>query len=130
MKCKAKGDIEEECGEKISSFTGGKPCSPSRTSNLKRHLNRKHSDIFIKVSEKDIETLKKKKTFTELGAASSQQVKQVELTSFLISKKIEIAMTKDAFISSIIEIVVKNSFLSDFLPCLLLKNLMVNLQKS
>ena len=33
-KCKAKGDIEEECGEKISSFTGGKPCSRSRASNL------------------------------------------------------------------------------------------------
>ena len=63
-KCKAKGDIEEECGEMTSSFTGGKPCSPSRASNLKRHLNRKHSDIFIKVSEKDRETLEKKKTFT------------------------------------------------------------------
>ena len=49
-KCKAKGDIEEECDEKISSFTGGKPCSLSGASNLKRHLKRKHSDIVIKVS--------------------------------------------------------------------------------
>ena len=47
LKCKAKSDVEEECGKKISSFNGGKSCSPSRASNLKRHLNRKHSNIFI-----------------------------------------------------------------------------------
>ena len=34
-KCKAKGDIEEECGEKIGSFTKGKPCSPSTASEQK-----------------------------------------------------------------------------------------------
>ena len=70
-------NTNEECGEKISSFTGGKPCSPSRASNLKRHLNRKHSDIFIKVRNKDRERSKKKKkkTFTELAAALSQKVK-------------------------------------------------------
>ena len=78
-KCKAKGDIEEECDEKISSFTGGKLCS-SRESNLKRLLNRKHSDIFIKVSEKDRETLEKK--FTELATASSQQVSRLNLLHF------------------------------------------------
>ena len=108
-KCKAKGDIEEECGKKISSFTGGKPCSPLRVSNLKRHLNRKHSDVFIKVSDKDRETLEKRKHLQNLQQHYHSKFKQVKLTSFLISKKIEIAITKDAFISFIIEMVVKNS---------------------
>ena len=88
-KCKAKGDIEEECGKKMSSFTGGKPCLPSRASNLKRHLHRKHSVIFIKVSEKDRETLEKKKNLQDLQQHHHSKLSRLNLLHFLSQKRLK-----------------------------------------
>ena len=109
-KVKDKSDTEEreECGDKISSFTGGKSHSPTRASNLKRHLNRKHLDIFDEVNKEDEKNIIKKGA-TNATASTSKQTKQLEVTSFMITQKITITMTKEKFISSIIEMVVKNS---------------------
>ena len=68
--------------KKISSFTGGKPCSPSRASNLKKHLNRKHSNIFIKASEKDRETLEKRKYLQNLQHHHHSKLSRLNLLHF------------------------------------------------
>ena len=71
---KSHGEEEEkECGEKISSFTGGKSHSPTRASNLKRHLNRKHKEIYEKVVQRDEQALKAKQGAKEASRSSTKK---------------------------------------------------------
>lgn len=98
---------ETTCGVKISASGGGtsKGHAPTRASNLKRHLERCHNDIFKLVQEKDkgsSETPTASKLSTEKKPATAS------LTSFFVSDKVTISMTPDAFKRNIVKITVLN----------------------
>ena len=96
------GDEETVCENKISAYTTeDTSIAPSRVSNLKRHLQRHHPNIYEKVVEVDANNNSKK-----------EQVKSSALskiTKFVTSDKVTITMTPENFKMYIIQMVVNNS---------------------
>lgn len=97
------GDNNTACGSKISAYTGEGSSAPSRTSNLKRHLQRFHSTVYKLVEENDNKN-------KHLNVASSSKTKQQgSIVKFFKSDKIAICMTAEKFKKCIVEMVFKNS---------------------
>ena len=79
-----KNNEETICHAKISAYSGSSPKgdAPTRASNLKRHLERCHSDIFKLVKDKD-------KAFSETSTLNyktnpEKKLASSSLTSFLL----------------------------------------------
>ena len=75
-------------------------------SNLKRHLERCHSDIFKLVKDKD-------KAFSETSTLNfktnaEKKLASSSLTSFFVSDKVTLSMTPDEFKKNIVKITVLN----------------------
>ena len=51
--CKIEGNEGQNCNATISTFSGCEKNAPTRTSNIKRHLQRYHANIYDTVCEKD-----------------------------------------------------------------------------
>ena len=98
---------------KISAFCGSEKNAQTRAYNLKRHLERNHPKIFANVKENN-QAASLSKTSTSSASASmkltrSSSKRQRDMTKFITSDKITIAMTAEAFQKSIIGLVVQNS---------------------
>ena len=103
-----KNNEETICHAKISASSGSSPKghAPTRTSNLKRHLERCHSDIFKLVKDKD-------KAFSETSTLNcktnpERKLASPSLTSFFVSDKVTLSMIPDVFKKNIVKITVLN----------------------
>lgn len=98
-------DGEKVCDAKFSSFTGEKNRNtPSRASNLKRHLQRFHPKVFEAVLEKDNTSIPSTSAKKDQKSSGDQT-----LSKFFTTDKITITMTPEKFKRHISEMVVKNS---------------------
>lgn len=98
--CQAKDDSEKQiCGIKISAFGGKGSSAPSRVSNMKRHIQRHHPNLYKIICEKDDSSLK----------LSDNPNRQVLVTKYLTSENVTVSMTADKFKNCISEMVFKNS---------------------
>ena len=93
------------CNVKISGSGGGtsKGHTPTRASNLKRHLERYHPDIFKRVQEKD-----KASSAKATASTSGKQPAIASLSNFFISDKVTVTMTPDEFKRNIVRIIALN----------------------
>lgn len=101
-------DGEKVCDAKLSSFTGSEKNSPSRASNLKRHLQRFHPAVLEAVLKKDKST-----NITSSASTSAKRAisggEQTQITKFIKTDKLTVTMTSEKFKKHIIEMVVNNS---------------------
>lgn len=96
----------EQCKANISAYSASKEHkgnAPTRASNLKRHLQRKHLDIYKSVEEKD--------KFQDPCNSTSKNAHQIQkpLTKYFMNEKVTISMTAEKFKKHIIELVVMNT---------------------
>ena len=94
LMCQIK-DGEKVCNEKVSA----------KTSNMKRHVDRKHPDIGKEISAEDAAA---KHTGVTQVAASAKEPQQAPISSFFSSEKVTIFMTKEKLEQCIIKMVVEN----------------------
>ncbi|CAJ0957964.1 unnamed protein product [Ranitomeya imitator] len=83
--------------------------APSRASNLRRHLQCCHPEVFKAVIEKDHSSTKKPETSTSCQAKEEERASQISVTRYFVSDKVTVTMTADVFKRQLIELVVKNS---------------------
>lgn len=98
-----KSDKESEddlCGALISAFRGHGASAPTRTGNLKRHLQRSHPKI-AEIVEKHEEASNK--------PSDAPAKVQKSISTFMVSDRITVEMTEKKFKECIIEMVVVNA---------------------
>ncbi|CAL1535207.1 unnamed protein product [Lymnaea stagnalis] len=117
----------KSCGAKISAFCGLGKSSPSRASNLKRHLQRHHPAVLMLIIAKDAaagrptgsyipctsgqvrvkkEPKRPKRSKEGKDSMKPQLVRQFKTSS---ARRVTVSMTADKFKSCIIEMVVKSA---------------------
>ncbi|XP_073521308.1 protein MIS12 homolog isoform X1 [Phyllobates terribilis] len=103
-------DPEENkcCDVKISAYSGSAKNAPTRASNLKRHLQRFHPEVFHAVTEKDNRRTKKPEPSTSRQAKEEERASQTSVRRYFVSDKVTVTMTADVFKRQLIELVVKD----------------------
>ncbi|KAM9307836.1 uncharacterized protein PAF06_011978 [Gastrophryne carolinensis] len=101
-------DENKCCEVKISAFSGTDKNAPTRASNLKRHLQRFHPEVYKTVSEKDMKSNEPVASSTS-SQANEQRTSQTTLGRYFVSDKVTVTMTVETFKKQIIELVVKDA---------------------
>ena len=99
-------DENKCCGVKISTYTGKGKNAPTRASNLMRHLQRFHSELFKVVKDKDCIQSNEPVTSTS-SQAREKRTSQI-VARYFVSDKVTVTMTVETFKKQIIELVVKD----------------------
>ena len=100
-------DENKCCGVKISANAGKDKNTPTRASNLKRHLQRFHSELFKVVKNKDCIQSNEPVTSTS-SQAREQRTSQILVARYFVNDKGTVTMTVETFKKQIIELVVKD----------------------
>lgn len=101
----------KKCNGKLTAKTGKEHLgrnAPTRTNNLKRHLQRYHAEIFKTVDEADSVNVKNKQKSEGKPKAQGSIVKYFE------PQKVTVCMTQKIFRQSIIDMIVKSGISLSF----------------